>query len=48
MTTIDFGRVTYEADFRDTLANARYELTATETLHAGRRRSAVLAIACAR
>ena len=45
ITTIDFGRVTYEADFRETLANASYELVGTETLHAGPRRSAVLAIA---
>jgi len=45
VTTIDFGRVTYEADFRETLATARYELVGTETLHAGPRRSAVLAIA---
>jgi SAM-dependent methyltransferase len=45
LTTIDFGRVTYEDDFRETLANARYELTAMETLDAGPRRSGVLAIA---
>ena len=45
VTTIDFGRVTYEADFRETLAKARYELVGTETLHAGPRRSGVLAIA---
>ena len=45
VTTIEFGRVTYEADFRDTLAHARYELVETETLHAGARRSGVLAIA---
>jgi len=45
VTTIDFGRVTYEADFRETLARGEYALTATETLHAGPRRSAVLAIA---
>jgi SAM-dependent methyltransferase len=45
VTTIEFGRVTYEADFRETLATARYELVATETLHAGPRRSGVLAVA---
>jgi len=48
VTTIDFGRVTYEADFRETLAKARYELVANETLQAGARRSGVLAIARAR
>src|SRR4029078_3113515 len=35
VTTIDFGRVTYEADFREMLAQGQYDLTATETLHAG-------------
>jgi SAM-dependent methyltransferase len=45
VTTIDFGRVTYEADFRETLTTARYDLVATETLRNGARRSGVLAIA---
>jgi ubiquinone/menaquinone biosynthesis C-methylase UbiE len=45
VTTIDFGRVTYEADFRETLAKASYDLVETATLHAGPRRSAVLAVA---
>ena len=45
VTTIDFGRVTYEEDFRETLAKARYELITTETLDGGSRRSGMLAIA---
>ena len=45
VTTIDFGRVTYEADFRETLAKAGYELTENSTLHPGARRSGVLAVA---
>lgn len=45
VTTIDFGRVTYEADFRRTLADAHVAITETEILHAGPRRSAVLVVA---
>ena len=45
VTTIDFGRVTYEEDFRATLAKASYELVETEPLNPGPRRSGVLAIA---
>lgn len=42
VTTIDFGRVTYEADFRRTLAAARVEIEAVEPLWTGSRRSALL------
>src|SRR5262245_6480283 len=42
ITTIDFGRVTYESEFRRVLANAGIELAEFEVLHAGSRRSAVL------
>ena len=44
VTTIDFGRVTYEADFRRALAAGGLALEETETLHAGPRRSAILAV----
>jgi SAM-dependent methyltransferase len=44
VTTIDFGRVTYEHDFRRTLAAGGIELEEHETLRTGRRRSAILAI----
>lgn len=44
VTTIDFGRVTYEADFRRTLVAGGIELEACETLTRGRRRSAVVAV----
>ena len=45
LTGIDFGRVTYEPDFRRTLAEARFGLVEMETLHPGSQRAAVLAIA---
>jgi len=45
VTTIDFGRVTYEHDFRRALASGGVEIEAFEILHGGRRRSAVLAVA---
>jgi SAM-dependent methyltransferase len=45
LTTIDFGRVTYEADFRRTLAAGGVTVESIETLHPGRRRSGVLAVA---
>jgi len=45
LTGIDFGRVTYEPDFRGTLAAARFELVEMETLQSGSRRSAVVAVA---
>ncbi len=45
VTSIDFGRVTYEDDFRRTLASAELDVVATRTLHAGSRRSAVLVVA---
>jgi SAM-dependent methyltransferase len=45
LTTIDFGRVTYEADFRRALAAGGVEVDAIETLHPGRRRSGILAVA---
>lgn len=45
LTTIDFGRVTYEPEFRRALADGGVVLEGLETLHAGRRRAAVLAVA---
>lgn len=45
VTSIDFGRVTYEAEFRQTLATAGVTIESIDTLHAGRRRSGVLAVA---
>jgi len=45
ITTIDFGRVTYEPDFRRALADGGMALEASEVLHAASRRSAVLIIA---
>jgi SAM-dependent methyltransferase len=45
VTTIDFGRVTYERDFRRALADGGVELEEFETLHANPRRSAILAVA---
>jgi SAM-dependent methyltransferase len=45
LTTIDFGRVTYEGDFRRALAEAEVEVEGFDVLHAGPRRSAVLAVA---
>ncbi len=44
-TTIDFGRVTYEAEFRRALDAGGVRLETWETLTPGRRRSAVLAVA---
>ena len=44
-TTIDFGRVTYEADFRRALADGGAALQELRVLHRGARRSAVLAVA---
>ena len=44
-TTIDFGRVTYEADFRRTLAAGGVDLEELVALDEGRRRSSVLAVA---
>lgn len=43
VTTIDFGRVTYEADFRRALAEGGEALEALEVLSPGARRSGVLA-----
>lgn len=45
LTGIDFGRVTYEADFRATIADAGFRLVELESLSPGRARSAVLAVA---
>ena len=45
VTTIDFGRVTYESDFRRALAGGGVEIEKLEVLHGGPRRSAVLAVA---
>jgi SAM-dependent methyltransferase len=44
LTTIDFGRVTYEADFRRALASAGEAIEAFDTLNEGPRRSGVLAV----
>ena len=45
VTTIDFGRVTYERDFRRALADGGMTLEALEVLDGGGRRSGVLAVA---
>ena len=45
VTSIDFGRVTYEPVFRATVAEAGFELVEMETLQPGSHRAAVLAIA---
>ena len=45
VTTIDFGRVTYEEDFRRTLAEGGTELLELTTLRDGRQRSHRLAVA---
>ncbi|HEV7734874.1 MAG TPA: class I SAM-dependent methyltransferase [Candidatus Binatia bacterium] len=42
ITTVDFGRVTYEADFERALAAAGGNCEERVVLHAGRRRSALL------
>lgn len=44
LTTIDFGRVTYEADFRRALADAGEAIEHFEILNAGPRRSGALAV----
>ena len=44
VTTIDFGRVTYEASFRNALAESGIEVEELQTLSRGRRRSSVLAV----
>ena len=45
LTTIDFGRVTYEHDFRRVLAAAGVTLDELVQLDNGKRRSSVLAVA---
>jgi tRNA A58 N-methylase Trm61 len=45
ITTIDFGRVTYEDDFRSALAGGGLEIAQLENLGAGSRRSGVLVVA---
>jgi SAM-dependent methyltransferase len=45
VTTIDFGRVTYEPEFRRALSEGGAEIETFETLTAGARRSNVLAVA---
>jgi tRNA A58 N-methylase Trm61 len=45
VTTIDFGRVTYEADFRAALAAGGVEIEEVQTIEAGRRRSSWLVVA---
>jgi len=44
LTTIDFGRVTYEADFRRALAAGGETIEAFEVLNEGTRRSGALAV----
>jgi len=48
VTTIDFGRVTYEPEFQRVLAEAGFGLETHEILHAGKHRSSVLIIAVPR
>jgi SAM-dependent methyltransferase len=45
VTTIDFGRVTYEDAFRRALADGGVVLESLETLNASRKRAGVLAVA---
>lgn len=45
LTTIDFGRVTYERDFDAALAAADMTLVERRTLHPGKRRSSVMSVA---
>jgi len=45
LTTIDFGRVTYEADFRRALDDGGMDLEELQPLHQGRGRVAMLAVA---
>jgi SAM-dependent methyltransferase len=45
VTSIDFGAVTYEPEFRATIAAAGFRLVELETLAPGARRAAVLAVA---
>lgn len=45
VTTIDFGRVTYEPEFLRALAEGGCELETREDLHPGQRRSSVLIVA---
>lgn len=45
LTTIDFGRVTYEGDFRRSVADAGADLVELVALRSGARRSQCLAIA---
>lgn len=45
VTTIDFGRVTYEADFRRALADGGMQLEELTTLSGGTHRRSVLAVA---
>jgi SAM-dependent methyltransferase len=45
VTTVDFGRVTYEADFRAALAAAGVAIDEVQTIEAGRRRSSWLVVA---
>lgn len=45
LTTIDFGRVTYEGDFRRALDAAGAEIEERVVLHGGPRRSALLLVA---
>lgn len=45
VTTIDFGRVTYEAEFQRALAAGGFEVEERAVLHPGKRRSSVLIVA---
>jgi hypothetical protein len=44
VTTIDFGRVTYEDDFNTALSDAGMYVVERQLLHAGKRRSSALII----
>jgi SAM-dependent methyltransferase len=45
VTSIDFGSVTYEADFREAVAEGGFEIEAQTPLHQGKSRSSVLVVA---
>jgi SAM-dependent methyltransferase len=47
VTSIDFGGVTYEREFRHAVEQAGFQVEMLTPLHAGRARSSVLVVACA-
>jgi SAM-dependent methyltransferase len=47
VTSIDFGGVTYEREFRAAVEQAGFQVEMLTPLHAGRARSSVLVVACA-